>query len=125
MCYWVGSQLTTWRLCLVNSGKDLVELTLLMFEMLLNIKKTSLFLRLLGEVATDTSPGHSCEKCSYGLDEAACSVADNLPELEDNLSHEVRECLWSTFLDMSLRDHVWKMKIHHFISKCMDLISRT
>ena len=57
-----------------------------------HIKKASLFLRLL-EVATDTSPGHSCEKRSYGLDEAGCSVADNLPELKDNLSDEVRMSL--------------------------------
>ena len=64
-----------------------------MFFEKFHIKKASLFLRLLGEVATDTSPGHSCEKCCYVLDEAGCSVADNLPELENNLSDEVRMSL--------------------------------
>ena len=57
-----------------------------------HIKKATLFLRLL-EVATDASPSHSCEKCSYVLEEAGCSVAENLQELQDNFFDEVRMSL--------------------------------
>ena len=34
--------------------------------------------------------GHNCEKCGYLLDENACDVFDNLPELENNLPRDVK-----------------------------------
>ena len=34
--------------------------------------------------------GHNCEKCGYLLDENACDVFDNLPELENNLRRDVK-----------------------------------
>ena len=34
--------------------------------------------------------GHNCGKCGYLLDENACDVFDNLPELENNLPRDVK-----------------------------------
>ena len=34
--------------------------------------------------------GYYCEKCGYILDENACDVFDNLPELENNLARDVK-----------------------------------
>ena len=59
------------------------------------IIKTKLLLQLdnNGDSLDFTTSGHSCERCSFYLSEEKCLIFDNLPELENILSIDVKMSL--------------------------------
>ena len=59
-----------------------------------NINKTKLLLKFDLDLSTlANQEKHLCDKCSYALSEEQCNILDNLPQLEDALTYEVKSSL--------------------------------